>query len=94
MRLRGTSAASAARFHALRTEETMVTVAVRPPPPPPKPPKRPRHESMAITRPQIEGLPVGALARQDILFARICERALHWDPHALNACKAAIHGFD
>lgn len=47
---------------------------------------------MPIAREQIEQLRAEAVTRGDQFFARICERALRWNPDAINACKAAIHG--
>jgi hypothetical protein len=92
MTRRDTAIESAYRFLRLRAARPVDDPPPAPAPPPPRPAWQPRHERMSITREQIEQLRARALTDGDQFFARICERALRWNPDAINACKAAIYG--
>lgn len=92
-RLTEPSTAVAARFVArrerqARLERRKLPSILPPATPRPEPDRRPKHERMPITREQIQQLRAGA----DPFFARVCDRALADDPHAINACKAAVYG--
>lgn len=101
--MKRTSAQIASEFVA-RREGRQPSPAPRRPPPKrlgpaklpiarrPSPPKPPKHETLPITRQQIEALRAGAVATRDRLLASICDRALAGEAYAINACKAAVHG--